>query len=82
MPNVNMSQMHPTGLLSFLYDIFLSHPEHFATITIYMESIQETLKKHSNLLILIFNYCRYASLSNDGTGFAYILKWRYKFCNQ
>ena len=39
MSNVNISQMHPTGLLSFLYDIFLSHSVHFATTTIDMESI-------------------------------------------
>jgi len=39
MPNVNISQMRPTGLPSLTHDIFLSHPEYFVTITIHKESI-------------------------------------------
>ncbi len=51
MSNVNMSQLHPTGLLSLLYDIFLSHSEYFAATTIYWNQYKK-FYTNSNLLII------------------------------
>jgi hypothetical protein len=70
MPNVNISPLCPNVFLSFLYGIFLSHPEHFATITIYLALIYEILFKHSNLLLLYYFNDKNTPLSYDGTGFA------------
>jgi hypothetical protein len=72
MLNVNISPLCPNVFLSFLYGIFLSHSEHFATITIYLASICEMQNKHSNPLLLYYFNEKYTPLIYDGTGFANI----------
>jgi len=74
MPNVNIPHLCPNGTLSFLYGIFLSHPEHFATITIQMESVLDVADKHYNLFILYNIYLKHTPLNNDGTAFAIATK--------
>jgi hypothetical protein len=72
MLNVNISPLCPNVYLSFVYGIFLSHSEYFATITIHLASIYVIQHKHSNPLLL---YCfneKYTALIYDGTGFANI----------
>jgi hypothetical protein len=54
MSNVNMSQLHPTGPLSLLYDIFLSHSEYFAATTIYWNQYKKFCVNSNLLIIYVF----------------------------